>query len=504
MSEVLGLLFAILVSLAFIPKLSTFTQTANDNTRAAATAQQQLKLIDVGSDYIKKYSTNLQSVATATSPAIITVPMLQAVNLLDGSFNATNPFGQTWQIAVLQPSPGNLQAFFMSYGGTAMSDMTASKIAGLVGQPGGIIPKNDSGIYPGGAGTAYGSWGGWNQSTANYPSISGGHLAALLNFNNGQLGSNYLYRNAVPGQQQLNTMNTPVIYGAGAIATLNQPCSPVGSFGRDTMGASLSCQGTDPNGTWQKASTSPNMHRYVFTVSSSWTVPTGVKSAFVTMAGGGASGYGWRFSNQYQTGSTGGFVFSAPVNLTAGETLSVVVGNGGAGYGPVDTGVVVPNTPNYHVFGPPAGDDGLGGYPGTPSQLISPSQGVLLECDGGSGATAWGVDNFSGSLVPGPQNGATAGSGRPSYSSPNRVATGPYATQGGPGACGPSNYGVGNWGQQSWNMQSGNFPGATTPFGYGSGGGVSVSGCYVSTTQMGTCTGSSYGRDGVVMIDVLY
>lgn len=504
MSEVLGVLFAIIVGLTFIPKLSTVSQAASDNTRAASTAQQQLKLIDVGSDYIKKYSTNLQSVATSTSPAIITVPMLQAVNLLDGSFNAINPYGQTWQIAVLQPSPGNLQALVMSYGGTAMSDMTASKIAGLVGQPGGIIPKNDSGIYPGGAGTAYGSWGGWNQSTANYPSISGGHLAALLNFNNGQLGSNYLYRNAVPGQQQLNTMNTPVIYGPGAIGTLNQPCSPVGSFGRDTMGASLSCQGTDPNGKWQKASTSPNMYRYVFTASTSWTVPTGVKSAFVTMAGGGSSGAGWRVVSSYISGNSGGYVFSQPVNLVAGETMQVVVGQGGVGYGPVDSGVVDTST-GYDIYVAPSGDDGLGGYPGTATQLISPSMGTLLECDGGSGPWFGGMDWYdSNSPVASNLPGGRQGSGRPNYATPNRAASGPYATANGPGACGPNGYGIGNSGTWSYTMSSGSYPGGNTPFGYGSGAPVGVFGCRVAQGTQGTCVWGGTGRNGVVMIDVLY
>lgn len=213
MSEVLGLLFAVIVGLSFVPTLSRLSQTASDNTRATTTAQQQKKLIDASTQYIQQYSANVQSVATATSPAVITVPMLQAVHLLDASFSATNPFGQTWQTEVLQPSAGNLQAFVMTYGGPVMNDMIASKIASLVGQPGGFIPKNDSGAYAGGAATAYGAYGGWTQATANYSSISGGHLAALLTFNNGQLTSNYLYRNAVPGQPQVNRMGTAIDMG---------------------------------------------------------------------------------------------------------------------------------------------------------------------------------------------------------------------------------------------------------------------------------------------------
>lgn len=250
MSEVLGLLFAIIVGLTFVPKLAELSQKANDNTRAVTTAQQQKKLIEASTAYIQQYSSTLQSTATATTPVIITVPMLTTVNLLDASFAPTNPYGQTWQTAVLQPSAGQLQALAMSYGGTtALTDMAASKIAGLVGAQGGFIPKNDSGVYA--AGSAYGAFSGWKISTANYPSVAGGRLASLLTFNNGQLNNNYLYRNAVPGNPGVNTMNTPLLMGPGATVTLNAACTSVGAIARDASGKMMSCQG----GQWKGSST---------------------------------------------------------------------------------------------------------------------------------------------------------------------------------------------------------------------------------------------------------
>ncbi|MGN6232399.1 MAG: hypothetical protein ACTHNZ_14720 [Trinickia sp.] len=289
-------------------------------------------------------------------------------------------------------------------------------------------------------------------------------------------------------------------------AAEGQPCQTVGLIASNSQGKLLGCNGT----VWGKATDMPSAYRYVFTSSGTWTVPQGVKSALVTMAGGGGSGLGWRFASQYMTGASGGFVFSAPVNLTAGETLTVVVGKGGTAYQPFLTTTPVPGTP-YFVYAAPFGDDGLGGYPGTPSQLISPSVGVLLECDGGSGATSWGADNLSGGVpVPGPQGGAWEFSGIYTYPTPNRIAAGPYVRAGGPGACGLSDYGLGNFGNQSFSanpstpLASGAYQGALTPFGYGSGGGISVYGCYVTPTQIGTCVMPSSGRDGVVMIDVLY
>lgn len=221
------------------------------------------------------------------------------------------------------------------------------------------------------------------------------------------------------------------------------------------------------------------------------------------MAGGGGSGSGWRVISTTQTGHSGGYVFSQSVNLVAGETVQVTVGQGGQAFAPYATVLAQPGPP-YYVYAAPAGDDGLGGYPGTPSSLVSPSAGTLLECDGGSGTSSGGIDNYSGATVAGNVNGATYGSGSPSYGSPNRIATGPYVTPNGPGACGPALYGVGNQGTQSWTVSSGNRSGGTTPFGYGSGGDIGVWGCYVSPTTTGTCIFPVNGRAGVVFIDVLY
>lgn len=377
MSEVIGLLFAILIATVMIPKLSSYNQQANDNTRIAATAEQHKVFIDASSQYIKQYSTNIQATATATTPATVTVPMLQSVKLLGSAFTATNPYGQTWQTQVLQPSAGNLQALVMSTGGTVMNDKSASKIAGLVGQAGGLIPKNDSGIYPGGAANAYGSFSGWKLSTTNYTAASAGHLAALLNFNNGQLASNYLYRNAVPGQPQLNRMGTDLdlsnnnlnsvgtintnlanavnvkstkidtntLDATGAITSDSRitakeylqvkgtvvegsACPSNDLLARDSNGLILSCQ----SGVWSTGA-KPSLQRIVFNRNTTWIVPRNVKSALVSIAGGGRGGsanYDGNGPVILSSGASGGFLVSYPVNLIPEERISIIIGNGGS------------------------------------------------------------------------------------------------------------------------------------------------------------------------------
>jgi hypothetical protein len=146
---------------------------------------------------------------------------------------------------VLQPAPGNLQALTMSTGGTALPDAQAVKIATIVGATGGLIPQNDSGIYPGAAANAYGAFAGWTISTANYTSVTGGHPAALLTFNNGQLVSNYLYRNAVPGQPQLNQMNTALDMQGNNVNNVGQVnTATLAATGNATVGGTLGVTGT--------------------------------------------------------------------------------------------------------------------------------------------------------------------------------------------------------------------------------------------------------------------
>ncbi|MFA7456014.1 MAG: type II secretion system protein, partial [Micavibrio sp.] len=69
--------------------------------------------------------------------------------------------------------------------------------------------------------------------------------------------------------------------------------------------------GADENGCKAPA---PIMKRIVFSTpgTHTWKVPKGVHSAFVSMAGGGGSGSGWRVISTTYTGASGGFVFSHP------------------------------------------------------------------------------------------------------------------------------------------------------------------------------------------------
>lgn len=239
MSQVLGALFAVLVGLMIIPTFGRYQQVSNDNSRAVATAQQQQQLMNAATEYIEQNAAALQANATSSTPATITVSMLQNTNLLPAAFGATNPYGQTWAVQVLQPSAGNLQALVSATNGANIPDAQAAKIASIVGASGGFVPLNDSGLYQ--AGQVYGSYGGWVLPTAGY-AVSGGHPAGLVSYSSGQTASNYLYRNAVPGQPQLNRMNTALDMNANDLnnaGTINASAVKVPSGNNLRVGNSI-------------------------------------------------------------------------------------------------------------------------------------------------------------------------------------------------------------------------------------------------------------------------
>ncbi|SOE65261.1 shufflon protein, N-terminal constant region [Burkholderia sp. OK233] len=222
MSEILGALFAVLVGMMYLPQVQNGIATQRHVMADVTTAQQQQQWVLAVSSYVSQNNAAYLSTANAATPLPISVAAVKAANVgLPVSFTGTNPFNQTWAAAVTQPSAGNLQVLIYTTGGTPIKDQELGLIARAANGVGGMIPTNNSGVYPGGAATAYGAFGAWQIPTASY-GVAGGSPASLLTFSNGALTSNYLYRNAVPGQPQLNTMSTNLDMGGNTITNAQQ------------------------------------------------------------------------------------------------------------------------------------------------------------------------------------------------------------------------------------------------------------------------------------------
>jgi len=223
MDQILGAFFAMAAGLLVLPWINQGIHTARQTQIDVTTAQQQQQWNAAVSVYVSQNSATLQTTATATTPVTLTVPMIQAANVgLPSTFAPTNPFNQTWIAQVSQPTVGTLQVLSFGSGGTAIKDTELGQIARAAGASGGFIPTNNTGAYPGGAAFGYGTLGSWKIATAGYAVGAGGTPASLLTFSNGTLSSNYLYRNLIPGQPQLNDMNTSLGLNHNNITSVGQ------------------------------------------------------------------------------------------------------------------------------------------------------------------------------------------------------------------------------------------------------------------------------------------
>jgi len=189
-------------------------QTQVRQTMDQTTAQEIRNVSTALSGYIKAYASNIEGVATATKPAVITVPMLVNTGFLPGGTNAIDPYGQTIVGEVLQPNPGYLVGAVVTQGGRSPSGSHISQLATLIGTQGGFVPPSDLAGFPGVCGTNcfQGVGNAWQATFAQYPftGVGPGSLIALQQFNANNLPQDFLYRSNVPGFPQANQMQTNI------------------------------------------------------------------------------------------------------------------------------------------------------------------------------------------------------------------------------------------------------------------------------------------------------
>lgn len=265
MVEIIGLLIAIGALLVMLPGLMHWTVLGSEEVKDTAISQQAIIFEKAAEQYLSENSGALLSTATPTVPVVVTTAQLEAGNYLPTNYTSTNIYGQTWELQVLQPTSGVLQAVALTTGGSAIEDEEAARISALIGASGGFIPVDNSGAYPQTSTlTAYGTQGAWTLNLKNYSNATKGQLVDYVSLvdSTGQVTSNnYLYRYAVPGNSDLNTMHTPLIMAA--IESKGAACTTTGAIAQDGTGSLLSCQA----GIWAAVG------------DSSWKSPVGTYSA---------------------------------------------------------------------------------------------------------------------------------------------------------------------------------------------------------------------------------
>jgi len=219
MESIVGYLIALMLSMLSLAGFATWAKAGVTNVQTAAAASQMLVFDKAALQFVQDEAATLVAQATATVPVSVTPAMLVNGGYLPAGFSATNVFGQTWLLQVLQPTPNNLQALVTSQGGRAITDTRQLvQIAAQTGAQGGFVPyagqNGDATMVPA---NGYGAFGSWKFPLANFTNPGSGHLASLLAFSGTQANNSYLYRVQVPGHPELNQMQTALDMGGNDI-----------------------------------------------------------------------------------------------------------------------------------------------------------------------------------------------------------------------------------------------------------------------------------------------
>ncbi|MDA8093644.1 MAG: shufflon system plasmid conjugative transfer pilus tip adhesin PilV [Betaproteobacteria bacterium] len=255
----------VLVALAVLfPVMNHLGRSARLAITDAATAHELTSIANAAQHYILANSATVQSAVTTNGSMILCVPNTPGTcpagepDLTNGylpyGFKNVNSYQQSWEVVVGKDANGNLEALVESSGGVPIDGTDASEIASEVHSRGGAIGGGSGDLSVAGcaANQACGAYSGWGPVAVGgtFPNPGPGHVVALLDFNGDEvLNGSYLYRVAVPGHPELNTMTVPMIMSA--TETTGSTCTTVGAIAQDGSGVLLSCENQGASDNWE-------------------------------------------------------------------------------------------------------------------------------------------------------------------------------------------------------------------------------------------------------------
>jgi len=243
------------MAFSFMPR-ETQRLSAERDIQVATTQMQQLAVAVKA--YVVGNAAALESTATPTAPSEIAIQDLIDAGLLPSGWQAVNPWGQSYRIFAFLDNGGTedaLKVLTIAEGGQPggapfgtlegaaqrMVNQVIPSAAASIGASGGFMPSS---TYPGADGTTlFGANGIWTFDTAGKLPFqpAQGALANLQYFTAGTLDNDYLYRVAVPGRPELNTMHTSLDMDGNDITNVESLTDMTGHI--STTGEHLSADG---------------------------------------------------------------------------------------------------------------------------------------------------------------------------------------------------------------------------------------------------------------------
>lgn len=211
---ILNSIGALIITILMIPGMVSLWEQGNTATQQRLAADHLRHVTQAAGGYVSRHQDTLLSQTSATSGPGVTIETLITEGFLYEGFSRRNVWGQEYQIHVRQPEAGQLQGVVLTTGGrgadagSKFANVVIPYTAALLGGAGGYVPTGD---IPGQSDeTLHGAGGGWavNFASLGIASPGAGHLGALSTYDASALGQDFLYRVAVPGNPDLNAMQT--------------------------------------------------------------------------------------------------------------------------------------------------------------------------------------------------------------------------------------------------------------------------------------------------------
>lgn len=204
-----------------VASLASMMAENADKVRARAAADKITEVHEASQGYIKaNYGALLAQTAggpvvipagRASAAAGVPNPSLQRAGFLSPGFVDSNGYGQRHSLVVrrVTGNPNALEAIVTTHGGSQIPDRLLGSIANMVGAAGGYVPQ--TAVTAADNNQIVGSYGGWRTARTGWGSVSptAGTIQTTLAFEDGQLLTDYLYRNDI-GVPEANRMNTDI------------------------------------------------------------------------------------------------------------------------------------------------------------------------------------------------------------------------------------------------------------------------------------------------------
>lgn len=168
-------LVALAIGMAITMALSTEVVRYFDNLAARAIAGHALVAGRAASEYMRDHEDALRAAAGPSTPIVVSAAQLVAGGYTPAGFSAVNQAGQTVELRVIAPTPGELLGIVVGVGGDSLDGQMARRVANEIGAAGGYIDG-------GGPNTATGAFGGWSADLTAYGGTPGVGRVAIAVF----------------------------------------------------------------------------------------------------------------------------------------------------------------------------------------------------------------------------------------------------------------------------------------------------------------------------------